>query len=163
MDRERIRLLKSMPIFGGVEEAVLASLLEGASQVERAAGEFFFREGDPGGSALVLERGRVAVLKTWKDEDHLLRELGPGDCFGEVALMDFRPRSASVRAEEESSALELSGELLRQLYSRDLEQYALIHLNMGRELARRLRVANEALFRSKAEVVPVVVIDSFPA
>ena len=61
-------------------------------------GEFFFRESDPADCMYVLESGHVAVFKEWAGRELLLRHLDPGDCFGEMALLDLFPRSASVRA-----------------------------------------------------------------
>jgi hypothetical protein len=69
--------------------------------VEVRPGAFFFRENDAADSMFVLEAGKVAVLKSWRNEEYLLHTLGPGDCFGEMALMDLMPRSASVRAIED--------------------------------------------------------------
>jgi hypothetical protein len=58
------------------------------------------------------------------------------------------PRSASVRAEEDCTALELSPRGLVRLYERDVEQYMLVQASLGRELCRRLRAADERLFRA---------------
>ena len=102
----------------------------------------------------VLETGRVAVLKLWDGQEHLLTHLGQGDCFGEMALMDLFPRSASVRAVEACSALELAASAFYGLYEKDLEQFALIQMNLGREVSRRLRLADERLFRLKMGMLP---------
>ena len=149
---DRIRLLQNTPIFGGVTDEVLALLLERVVEVAVRKGEFFFTEGDRGVSAFVLERGSVSILKKWEGKNYLLRHLHAGDCFGEVALMDFCRRSASVLADEDCVAIELSTSDLRQVASKDLEQFTMIYMNMGRELCRRLRDADERLFRAKIEV-----------
>jgi CRP-like cAMP-binding protein len=151
MDKRRIELLQGMPIFGGVADSILDLFLQRASEVSVPGGEYFFREGDPGGSTFVLEAGSVAILKTWKGRNYLLRELGKGDCFGEMALIDFGPRSASVLANEDSSAIELSSASLREIRKADLEQFTLIYMNMARELSRRLRSADARLFEWKVE------------
>jgi CRP/FNR family cyclic AMP-dependent transcriptional regulator len=91
----------------------------------------------------------VAVLKNWQGKQHLLRSLSKGDCFGEMALMDLFPRSASIRAIEDCTALELSAASLYKLYERDLQQFTIIQMNMGREVCRRLRESDEQLFRAK--------------
>jgi CRP/FNR family transcriptional regulator, cyclic AMP receptor protein len=72
------------------------------------AGQFFFRERDRADCMYVLESGRVAVLKDWAGREMLLRHLGQGDCFGEMALLDLFARSASVRAVEECRAMALT-------------------------------------------------------
>jgi CRP/FNR family cyclic AMP-dependent transcriptional regulator len=145
-------LLQRMPIFGGVSGEALAFLLERAQPARVGRGEYFFREGDPGGSAFVLERGRALVVKDFEGSEHPLLELGPGDCFGEVALLDLGRRSGSVRASVECAALELSSRALHALAGVYLDQFALIYMNLGRELSRRLRLADERLFKAKREL-----------
>ena len=97
---------------------------------------FFFREGDHADSMFVLEAGSAAVLKSWRGQDHLLGTLKQGDCFGEMAVMDLGPRSASVRAVEDCTAIRISAANLYQVYSQDLKQFTLIQMNMGREVCR---------------------------
>ncbi|HXF44701.1 MAG TPA: cyclic nucleotide-binding domain-containing protein, partial [Burkholderiaceae bacterium] len=101
MTATRIELLQAMPIFGAVRAEALAFLLEQARGVAVPGGAFFFREGDRADCLYVLEAGRVAVLKRWQGRELLLHERGCGDCFGEMALLDLFPRSASVRALED--------------------------------------------------------------
>jgi len=152
MRASRIELLQRMPIFGGIREDILGFLLELSPVVRVPRDEFFFREDDDGQSMFVLEEGRVAVLKGWQGGDHVLRILERGDCFGEMALLDLCPRSASVRAVEDCAAIELSAAGLYQLYKKDLEQFAMIEMNMGREVSRRLRESDRRLFRVRMGV-----------
>jgi CRP-like cAMP-binding protein len=147
MEPARTATFQRMPIFGGIRADVLQFLVDQGSKVTLPAGAYFFRENDQAQSVFVLEAGRVAVLKHWEGQEHLLTYLGEGDCFGEMALMDLFPRSASVRAIEACSALELPGSAFFALYEKDLEQFALIQMNLGREVSRRLRRADERLFR----------------
>jgi CRP-like cAMP-binding protein len=86
------------------------------------------------------------VLKGWRGRTEKLRELGLGDCFGEMSLIDLGPRSASVLALEACSALEITAEDLRAVLRHDVSQYALVTLNMARELSRRMRDADDRLF-----------------
>jgi CRP-like cAMP-binding protein len=163
MNRTRISLLQAMPIFGGIRDDILEFLIDRSAIVERAPGEFFFREGDAGQSVLVLETGTVSVVKGWQGEEVLLQRLRAGDCFGEMALIDLSGRSASVRADEACVAIELTADSLFRIYERDLEQFALIQMNMGRELSRRLREADERLFQGrigKTEAIEEYVIRS---
>jgi CRP/FNR family cyclic AMP-dependent transcriptional regulator len=71
------------------------------------------------------------VLKSWGGQEYLFRILKDGDCFGEMAVMDLLPRSASVRAVEDCTAIRLSAANLYQVYAYDLEQFALIQMEMG--------------------------------
>lgn len=144
----RIELLQQMPIFGGVCEASLQLLLSPMRMRSVPAGDYFFREGDPAQCMYVLEAGRVAVLKQWQGSELALRELGPGDCFGEMALIDLFPRSAAVRAIDDCQAIELSPADLLRLFEVDVEQFALVQMNLGREMSRRLRITDQMLFEA---------------
>lgn len=152
MAQTRLDLLKNMPVFGGLNDAAMQLILERSNFATVGKGEYFFRQGDDGKSTFVLESGRVAVLKSWKGSQYTLRRMGVGDCFGEMALIDFGPRSASVLAEADSTAIEFSPGCLLEVAKRDLEQYALVYMNMARELSRRLRLADDRLFEVEAEV-----------
>jgi len=147
MHTMRMELLQQMPVFGGIDEDVLKFLLEPVPSITVAAGQFFFRERDPADCMYVLESGSVAVLKDWAGREMLLRNLGPGDCFGEMALLDLFPRSASVRAIDECRAIALTPGHLYRLYEHDAAQFAMIQMNIGREMSRRLRESDEQLFR----------------
>jgi len=154
MQATRLELLQRMPIFGAMREDALQFLLEQTRIVTRRAQDFFFREGDQADAMYVLETGRVEVLKGWNGERLSLRHLEPGDCFGEMALMDLLPRSASVRAVQDCSAIELTPDHLYRLFERDAEQFALVQMNIGREVCRRLRVTDELLFRAEMGAAP---------
>jgi CRP/FNR family cyclic AMP-dependent transcriptional regulator len=159
----RIELLQAMPVFGAVREDTLTFLLGLSAMVSVAAGEFFFREDDEAHSMFVLEAGKAAVVRSWKGHHYLLSHLARGDCFGEMSLMDMRHRSASVMAVEPCQAIELPGASLYAIYQQDLEQFTLIQMNMGREISRRLRDADERLFQTRigsAEVLTEYVFRS---
>jgi CRP/FNR family transcriptional regulator, cyclic AMP receptor protein len=147
MSSTSLELLQSMPIFGAIKNDTLSFLLERAKDVSVAKDEYFFRENDPGASMFVLEEGRVAVLKSWVDQTQGLAFLNRGDCFGEMALIEMGARSASVQATEDCTAIELSIDILLELYQHDLEQFTIIQMNMSREVCRRLRKADDLLFQ----------------
>ena len=149
MQSTQTELLQRMPVFGAIREDALHLLLEQAQEVRVAAGGYFFRENDPANSMFVLEDGRVAVIKNWQGRDFVLHNLDAGDCFGEMALMDLQPRSASVRAEDDCRAIEFTASDLLMLFEHDIEQFALIQMNIGREVCRRLRATDELLFRAR--------------
>lgn len=146
----RIELLQSMPVFGAIREETLTFLLGLSSTVAVAAGAFFFREDEEAQSMFVLEAGEAAVVKHWQGHPYVLSQLAKGDCFGEMSIMDLRHRSASVLALQDCRAIELSCASLFALYQKDLEQFTVIQMNLGRVVTRRLRDADERLFLAKA-------------
>lgn len=147
MHPERVVLLQAMPIFGAIDASTLDFLVARSRVHHVTAGTAFFREGDVAGGMFVLEAGRVAVSRHGPSGDFVIRELGPGDCFGEMALMDLQPRSATVLALDDCQAFEIGPDDLHALFERDAAQFALIQMNMGREVCRRLRATDELLRR----------------
>lgn len=147
MDSQHLERLQRTPIFGALRADALEFLLARTRIVAVRAGGWFFREGEPARSMYVLEAGRAVVLKGWQGAELEMRTLEPGDCFGEMALMDLFPRSASIRALDDCTAIELTPDDLLRLYDHDLEQFTLVQMNIGREVCRRLRATDELLFR----------------
>jgi len=152
MESARLQLLQGMPIFGALKESTLEYLCEQSVVRFALAGESFFREGDVAQSLFVLESGAAKVEKSAIDGQRLLHRFGPGDCFGEMALVDMNPRSASVIALTDCKALEIHNLSLFGLYERDLEQFTLIQMNLMREVSRRLRVLDQRLADMQAQV-----------
>jgi CRP/FNR family transcriptional regulator, cyclic AMP receptor protein len=146
---DELALLREMPIFGGVPDAALDFLNQRAERRTVMAGDWFFRQGDRGETMYVLRAGRVEVHRALGDQAEIIGRLGPGDCFGEMALIDLYPRSAGVRAAEDCLALGLGNALLYQLYAADPEPFTLIMMNLARELSRRLRQTEARLFRHR--------------
>ena len=76
------------------------------------AGTTILRQGDPPDAAYIITRGRCEAFKTVGAERKALREMGPGDVFGEMALLSSRPRSANVVALEDLTAIVVTKEAL---------------------------------------------------
>ena len=146
-----IELLRRMPVFGGIDDDALEFLLSEAQAVHVPKGAAFFRENDLDASLFVIERGKAVVLKSYREHNHVLKELEEGDCFGEMELIDFFPRVASVVATEDCTALRLTAASLHKLYKKDLKQFTLVYMNLAREISRRLRDADSKLFATRIE------------
>jgi CRP-like cAMP-binding protein len=94
----------------------------------------------------VILEGEVEVLRRSKrGHETRVAVLGPGDWFGEMSILDVLPRSASTRSLAPSRLLRLTAHDLDALYRRDMRSYALLVLNIAREMSRRLRVADGLL------------------
>lgn len=139
-------LLRQMPVFGGLNDESLSFIVERSDVDKFSSGEYFFRQGDSANEFYVIKSGTVAVERDWNGHAVELNRFGVGDCFGEMAIVDLEPRSASVHAIDNCEVLMISRKNLAGLYKNDLEQYAMIMMNMGREISRRLRIADQRLF-----------------
>lgn len=155
-------LLKEISVFGGLKPETLEFLLEQAEVVEVPRKQFFFREGEHGNAFFILRAGKVAVIKAWEGRQYLLGELVGGDCFGEMALIEMHPRNASVVAVDECRAIKLGFGSLFQLYNRDLEQFAILQMNLGREVSRRLREANDNIFECRIHLASSRNVPGYP-
>lgn len=138
--------LREIGIFGGLTDDVLTRLAEKLKPIRVMPGDLLFKEGDPARELYVVIDGEVEVLKkSRRSRDVRVAILGPNDSFGEMSIIDVQPRSATVRALGPSRLLKMTSEDLDQLYRNDLKSYALITLNIARDLSRRLRVTDGIL------------------
>jgi len=137
-----------MPVFGGVDDKLLQYLLDHCPRKRLSQGEYFFHEDEDAKAMYVLQYGEVRVEKRWRDRTIAMRTLRKGDCFGEMALIDLYPRSASVVALESCEALEIEPSLLATIYEHDQQAFIIIYMNMAREISRRLRETDRRYFES---------------
>ncbi len=138
--------LRAIGLFGALSDEVLAHLAGSLTVSTPDAGTMVFREGESAREMYVLINGEMEVLKrSHEGVDARVALLGPGDWFGEMSILDVQPRSATVRALAPSRLLRLSASDLDALYRYDIKSYAIIVLNLARELSRRLRVADGIL------------------
>lgn len=90
----------------------------GVSQVHFEAGETIFRQGDPGDLVYTIVRGEVEVIREEPDgEARLLTRMGPGEYFGEMALISDAPRTATVRALTPVDVVGMGGSDFTALYA----------------------------------------------
>jgi CRP/FNR family transcriptional regulator/CRP/FNR family cyclic AMP-dependent transcriptional regulator len=129
-------LLRDLP------PTVLAELAAAARHRVYRAGEVICHVGDPGDTLHVVEFGRVKVtVYTEAGGEVLLNVLGPGDCFGELALIDGEPRSATVEALELVETVTLHrADFLRMLHSNEAALEPLLAT-----LARTIRRLSDAV------------------
>ena len=144
---ERIHLLQSMPFFGAINDASVALILGQSKTLKVQKGDYFFHQGEKGDSLYLIEKGRTVIFKQSDDKEYILRHAEDGDCFGELALIDFTPRSASVRAEADCTAIKIPSSALLSLFQQDPEQFLIIQMNIGREVSRRLRASDDRWFQ----------------
>jgi CRP/FNR family transcriptional regulator, cyclic AMP receptor protein len=101
--------LAKSPLLRGLPPDAMARLATAARRRTYKRGEVIFHLGDPGDTLFVLETGRVKVFSYAESgEETLLAIVGPGECFGELALVDGEARSATVQTLEPVEAVSIS-------------------------------------------------------
>ena len=138
--------LREIGLFGGLGDDVLQELSASLAELSFDPGATVLAEGETGRELYVLLDGEAEVIRR-ASADHATRiaVLGPGDWFGEMSILDLMPRSATVRVISAARVLRLTAHDLDLLYRRDLKSYALVVLNLAREISRRLRIADGLL------------------
>jgi CRP/FNR family cyclic AMP-dependent transcriptional regulator len=147
--------LREIGLFGALSDEVLGHLASTLKTSRVAPGDTIFREGDSVAREMyVVLDGEMEVSKrSRRGRDMRVAILGPGDWFGEMSVLDMQARSATVRALAPSRLVRFSSEDMDALYRFDLKSYALIVLNIARDLSRRLRVTDGILADFTANVL----------
>jgi CRP-like cAMP-binding protein len=154
-----IAQLRDIGLFGALSDDVLEHIVSLLKPVRVPPGEIVFREGDPAREMYVLAEGELEVLKrSRRGRDTRVALLGPNDVFGEMSIIDMQARSATLRAVAPCRLLKLTAEDMDALYRHDLKSYAIIVLNIARDLSRRLRVTDGILAEITANVLDEYVV-----
>jgi CRP-like cAMP-binding protein len=126
-------LIRGVPLFAEADDGFLEQLVGEFMERTFAAGETLAEEGEVGRTFIVIEKGEVTVAVHGQE----VARLGPGDSFGEMALIDKSARSATVKAETEVHGYQLPVWSFRPLVESHPEMaWALLEA-----LAERVRVA----------------------
>jgi CRP-like cAMP-binding protein len=131
LGRGGVALLKGVPLFAGMSHRDLRKLAAQAEDVRYAAHRTIVSRGSRGDSFFVIAEGTATVRRGTRK----IGSLGPGDFFGEMALLDGRPRSATVVADTRLHAIRLT----RAGFNRALEANPSMARAMLAELAGRVR------------------------
>ena len=136
---DRLLMLKQSPVFSLVPTDDLRQVAQALEERKFFSGDRIFEINAQGDNLYILVSGRVGISI---DPDPASRDfiatLGAGDCFGEMNLLDDKPRSATAHVIEDSVVLSLDKSRLRGL----ILSYPEISIGMLRSLSLRLREAN---------------------
>jgi len=119
MDEKYPELITGFPLFEGFTVHGTKRLLEAGAVKNHPAGASLLKEGDTSDFVLLVLTGKLEVYVEREGKDLVLTEANPGTILGELAMLCGIPRSASVRASEDSEVLEWPDEAFRTLLLRD--------------------------------------------
>jgi CRP/FNR family cyclic AMP-dependent transcriptional regulator len=129
----KLERLSQVQLFSTCSKRDLSHIAALAEEVEVPAGRVLIRQGDPGREAFVISEGRAKATIRGKGS----AMMGPGECFGEMALLHSAPRSATVTAETDMRLFVLGS----REFSTLLEDSPIIARRVLAALAERLRDA----------------------
>ena len=133
-------LLKKVPLFAGLSDGTLAGLAQQLHRRTFKRGTMIFHKDQAGDALYIIESGRIRIFLPTESGGELTVEVaGPGDVFGELALLDGRPRSASAETLEDSALHTISRQEFTQ-YVTATPQFAVALIEL---LSSRLRHVTE--------------------
>jgi len=130
----RVERLRSVPLFAGCSDKELAFIASRADEVDLPAGKVLTEKGQSGGDFFIILDGKAEV-----EAPQGKRTLGPGDFFGEIALIDNGPRTATVKTTTPMRSLVLGHSQFRDV----LHQNGEIAVKILRAVTERLRAGTQ--------------------
>jgi CRP-like cAMP-binding protein len=152
-----VSFLLDTPMFGDLDESELSQIVHIMQLQHLRPGQVLFREGSPGEAWYVLYEGNVDVLLGADGDERVIASLGARSCFGEMAVLDGSPRSATVRAADEATVFRFPRTAFHDLLRQgNLAAYKLV-FEMAKVLAARQRATTRTLSSviGHAEAAPV--------
>jgi CRP/FNR family transcriptional regulator/CRP/FNR family cyclic AMP-dependent transcriptional regulator len=132
--------LKAIPLFAGLSETQLSALRQNLIRRHFRQGEAIFQQGDPGQMLYIIESGQVRIyLQDEEGQETSVIVYGPGEIFGELAVIDGLPRSASAVAMEDTVVHTLNRDSFRE-HMRSSPQ---LGLNFMKTLSVRVRYSTQ--------------------
>jgi CRP/FNR family transcriptional regulator/CRP/FNR family cyclic AMP-dependent transcriptional regulator len=132
--------MKQSPLFAGLTDAELEALAQDLLQRQFQQGEAIFQQGDPGQMIYLIELGQVRIYVQDEDgQETSVTLCGPGDMFGELAVIDGLPRSASAVAMEDTVVNSLS----RERFSEHMRRCPRLAFNFMVTLSERVRYSTQ--------------------
>lgn len=143
-------IISQLRIFGGVTDAQREAIFRRLELWVLPPGEVVFRKGDEPLHIYIVKSGKIDLQITEDDVVIHKHELQVGECFGEASLMSMHKHTSTAIAAAETEVIVLSRRTLIALKHEDVELFALLMMNLARELARRLYLTDQLLLEATA-------------
>ena len=148
---EVMRVLEATPIFAGLNDLELKKIEIITHEREYVAGEAVFHENEPGAGLYIIRRGSIKLTKKSAAGETEVAVLKDGEFFGELALLDESPRSATATAGEKTLILGFFRPDFLNLLSTEPKLGAKVLLKLSQILAKRLRTTTASSIKGAAE------------
>lgn len=131
--------LRRIKILADMDEKLLASLLQYLEVLKLPANTTLVRKGDHADAMFFVLEGELRARVMVAGKESTLTTMGPGECFGELALLDHGPRSADVVSNQESVLLKVSSASLKRLFDEAPALAAPFLMALSRAVTARIR------------------------
>ena len=133
-----IQILKNYSLFGGLDEGQIIKILPMVELENFEPDTDIIVEGRPNDKVYFIVEGNVKVIK----EGVVLANLGIGETFGEMEVLDVMPSAATIKSHSEVMIMSISNKALKEISKIDIKTYSLLIMNLARDISRRLRRMN---------------------
>lgn len=144
----RVGFLSQIPIFQGLHKFAIGKLMGIMYAKKYLSGEVVFAEGEAGRALFIIESGEVAITKSTthasgQTDEVIIARLGPGHFFGEMALLEERPRSATVKTTKDA--------VLHFTYKVKFDSFVAKHPGIGVKILHNLAKVLSSRLRETSE------------
>jgi CRP/FNR family cyclic AMP-dependent transcriptional regulator len=141
---DTLAFLRSVRLFRNVDDPDLATFAGSLREQSLRRGQILFREGDHGDEMFLVHAGSIVISKAVTGRvEQVLARVGPGDFFGEMALFDRSPRSATVQADTDVILLVLDRAALARLTEDSPRAAAAFFQSLVQVFIERLRASGD--------------------
>lgn len=145
-------MLSKIPVFEKLEAKELRQVASIVHHRHYAKGEYVFYQGDPGLGMYVVERGKVGIVVGDNGTQQEVTQMDDGDFFGEIALLDESPRSASVIVKEDSQLIGFFRPDLFAIIEKTPKTGLKIVMKLAEMIGERLRHMNSEFSKLQSEI-----------
>ena len=138
-------IISQLRIFGGMTDAQRVTMFRCLELWPLQEGDFIFHKGDEPSGIYIVKSGKIDLQLMENDVLIHKHELKVGECLGEASFMSMHRHTTTAIATEKSEIIVLSRHALLQLKQEDIGLFALLMMNLARELARRLYLTDQML------------------
>jgi CRP-like cAMP-binding protein len=140
-----LSILSQIAIWGGLSDDQSSKVFKKLEIGIYEKGEYIFRKGDQPSHIYIVKSGKIDLFIS--DQDIVIEKetLTAGGCFGVAALMAMETHMGTAIAREDSEILVMSRQSLLELGHEDIRLFALLMMNIAREIARRLKLTDDIL------------------
>src|SRR5262249_35251828 len=136
LSESSLSVIASSPLFADLDDATIALIVASFTEEVWPAGHIVFEEHAPGDTLYIIMDGQVQISRTFQNgERQVIREMGPGEFFGEMALLEDKPRSARVSTVTATTLVAVT----RQRFNTVIEQHPAVAINFLKAISAQLR------------------------
>jgi CRP/FNR family cyclic AMP-dependent transcriptional regulator len=140
-----LSILSKIAIWGGLSDEERSKVFKRLEVGFFKKGEYIFQKGDQPSHIYIVKSGKIDLFISDRETVVEKETLTAGGCFGVASLMAMATHMGTAIAREDSEVLVLSRQSLLELRHEDIHLFALLMMNIAREIARRLKLTDDIL------------------